>query len=262
VSAGSVRSLAGWQAAKIVARFAGDPAFAARVAATVSSIRDALDRYPDAAFATSFGAEDMVLLDQLDRLDAPVDAFTLDTGRLPEETHALAQTAHGRYRLRVRVLAPDAAELERFVAEHGPNAFYDSVELRKRCCEVRKLRPLARALAGKTLWITGLRREQSPTRGGVEVLARDEVNGLMKLNPLADWTAADVQRYVAAFDVPVNALHAKGFPSIGCAPCTRAVAPGEHERAGRWWWEQPEQRECGLHVAADGRIVRARVAAL
>jgi len=249
---------ASWPAAKIVGRLAGDPALAARVSEALGRLQDALARYPDAAFASSFGAEDMVLLDLLERLGAAVDAFTLDTGRLPEETHALMQAARTRYRLRVRAVAPDAAELEAFVAAHGPNPFYDSVALRKRCCEVRKLRPLARALAGKTLWITGLRREQSPTRGEVEVLARDQVHGLMKLNPLADWSAGDVGRYVGAFDVPVNALHARGFPSIGCAPCTRAVTPGEHERAGRWWWEAPEQRECGLHVAPDGRLVRSR----
>ncbi len=229
---------------------------ATRVETARATILAALDQYPGAAFATSFGAEDMVLLDLLDRLGANVDAFTLDTGRLHEETYALMHEARSRFSLQVRALSPDADELESFVAESGINAFYDSVAMRKRCCEIRKLRPLARALEGKSLWITGLRREQSATRADVEVLARDEANGLMKLNPLADWTEADVEAYVAGFDVPVNALHAKGFPSIGCAPCTRAVAPGEHPRAGRWWWERPEQRECGLHFTPDGRIVR------
>ena len=221
-----------------------------------TALNDALARFPSAAFATSFGAEDMVLLDLIDRLGLRVDAFTLDTGRLHEETHALIDEARRRYRTPVRVLFPDAAGVEELVARQGVNGFRDGIEQRKACCRVRKLEPLARALAGRDLWITGLRREQSPTRASVEVLARDRVNGLMKLNPLADWTSADVRAYVDAFSVPVNALHARGFPSIGCAPCTRAVAPGEDERSGRWWWEAPLQRECGLHPSADGRLVR------
>lgn len=228
-----------------------------RIDAASVAIRDAIARYPSAAFATSFGAEDMVLLDLVDRLGVEVDAFTLDTGRLHEETYALMAAARERYRTRVRVLFPDAAKVEAFVAANGVNAFRDSVELRKQCCAIRKLEPLARALAGKQLWITGLRREQSPTRSEVAVLEHDAGNGLMKLNPLADWSAADVRAYVEAFSVPVNALHAQGFPSIGCAPCTRAIQPGEDERAGRWWWEQPLQKECGLHVNAEGRLVRA-----
>ena len=222
-----------------------------------AALRDAIARYPQAAFATSFGAEDMVLLDLIDRLGLELDAFTLDTGRLHEETYALIATTRERYRTRVRVLFPDAAKVEAFVAAHGVNGFRDGVELRKQCCGIRKLEPLARALAGKALWITGLRREQSPTRSAVALLEHDAANGLMKLNPLADWRADDVREYVEAFSVPVNALHAQGFPSIGCAPCTRAIAPGEDERAGRWWWEQPMQRECGLHVNAEGRLVRA-----
>ena len=234
------------------------PALSRRIDEAVRHIRDALDRYPEAAFATSFGVEDMVLLDLLDRMGARVDAFTLDTGRLHEQTYALMDAARRRYRLAVRVMCPDAARLEAFVAEHGVNAFYDSVELRKGCCAVRKLEPLSRALAGKQLWITGLRREQSVTRAEVALLAHDDANGLMKLNPLVDWTADDVQAYLHAHDVPVSALHAQGYPSIGCAPCTRAVAPGEDARAGRWWWELPAQRECGLHFTPDGRMVRTR----
>jgi len=228
-----------------------------RIDAASAALRDALARHPQAAFATSFGAEDMVLLDLIDRLGLAVDAFTLDTGRLHEETYALMASVRERYRTPVRVLFPDAARVEAFVAQHGVNGFRDAVALRKQCCAIRKLDPLARALAGKSLWITGLRREQSPTRSAVAVLEHDPANGLMKLNPLADWRAGDVREYVEAFSVPVNALHAQGFPSIGCAPCTRAIAPGEDERAGRWWWEQPMQRECGLHVNAQGRLVRA-----
>lgn len=228
-----------------------------RIDGAAVQLREALAAYPSAAFATSFGAEDMVLLDLIDRLGLQVDAFTLDTGRLHEETYALMARARERYpRTPVRVLFPDAERIERWVAANGINAFRDSVALRKECCGIRKLEPLARALRGRDLWITGLRREQSPTRSAVGTLERDEANGLMKLNPLADWSSAEVAAYVAARQVPVNALHAQGFPSIGCAPCTRAVAPGEDERAGRWWWEQPMQRECGLHVGADGRLVR------
>ena len=227
-----------------------------RIDAAGAALRDALARFPAAAFANSFGAEDMVLLDLIDRLGLPVHAFTLDTGRLHEETYALMAQARTRYRTAVHVMFPEAARVESFVSENGINAFRDSVELRKECCRIRKLEPLARALAGRDLWITGLRREQSPTRSAVEVLEHDAANGLMKLNPLADWTSADVREYVDAFSVPVSALHAQGFPSIGCSPCTRAIAPGEDERAGRWWWELPMQRECGLHMTPDGRLVR------
>ncbi|HWS73993.1 MAG TPA: phosphoadenylyl-sulfate reductase [Quisquiliibacterium sp.] len=229
-----------------------------RIDEASETLRAALASHPSAAFATSFGAEDMVLLDLIDRLGLAVDAFTLDTGRLHDETYALMARARERYpRTPVRVLFPDAGRIEAWVAEHGINGFRDSVELRKGCCGIRKLEPLARALKERELWITGLRREQSPTRAAVAVLERDEANGLMKLNPLADWSSADVLSYVATRRVPVNALHALGYPSIGCAPCTRAVASGEDERAGRWWWEQPLQRECGLHVGADGRLVRS-----
>lgn len=229
-----------------------------RIATASAALRDALAAHPAATFATSFGAEDMVLLDLIDRLGIDVDAFTLDTGRLHEETYALIAQVRERYPdTPVRVMFPDAARVEAWVAGNGINGFRDSVEQRKACCAIRKLEPLARALEGHDLWITGLRREQSPTRAEVQVLERDEANGLMKLNPLVDWSAADVREYIAAYEVPVNALHAQGYPSIGCAPCTRAVQPGEDERAGRWWWEQPMQRECGLHVGPDGRLVRS-----
>lgn len=222
-------------------------------------LREAVSSHGPAVFTTSLGLEDMVVLDLLvaEGLDG-VEIVTLDTGRLPEATHALLDRARDRYRRPIRAIHPDAAALEAFVLAEGTNAFYRSVELRKRCCAIRKVEPLARALAGRGLWITGLRRAQSVTRGGLEPLARDPDHGLWKASPLADWSSADVQAYVAARDVPVSALHAQGYPSIGCAPCTRAVRPGEDERAGRWWWESPQTRECGLHVAADGRLVRAR----
>jgi phosphoadenosine phosphosulfate reductase len=226
------------------------------VAEASRRLLESVATYSPATFASSFGAEDMVLLDLVHRLGTDIEIFTLDTGRLHQETHDLIARAQQIYRLPVRILSPEAAELEPFVTQHGINAFYDSVELRKRCCAIRKLAPLQRALQGKALWITGLRREQSVTRTDVEVLAFDTANGLMKLNPLADWIEADVWAYVHHYDVPTSALHARGYPSIGCAPCTRAVKPGEDARAGRWWWEQPASRECGLHVDEQGRLVR------
>jgi phosphoadenosine phosphosulfate reductase len=227
------------------------------VADTSRRLCEAVRTHTPATFASSFGAEDMVILDLIHQLHLDVEIFTLDTGRLHPETHDLIARAQHVYRLPIRVLSPDAARLEAFVVQHGINAFYDSVELRKRCCGLRKLEPLKRALQGKALWITGLRREQSVTRTDVELLAFDQANGLMKLNPLADWSEAEVWAYVHRYDIPTNALHQRGFPSIGCAPCTRAIAPGEGTRAGRWWWEEPESKECGLHVDENGRLVRA-----
>jgi phosphoadenosine phosphosulfate reductase len=234
----------------------------ARIAETSTWLCEAVAAHAPAVFASSFGAEDMVLLDLIAGLGLEVDVFTLDTGRLPEETHELIARAARTYRHPIRVLFPDAAEVEAFVAAHGINAFYDGIELRKRCCEIRKLVPLRRALRGKRLWITGLRREQSAARADVAVLANDSANGLMKLNPLADWSEQEVWAYVEKFDVPTNPLHGRGYPSIGCAPCTRAVQPGEDPRAGRWWWEQPDSRECGLHVDPQGRLVRKAAAAV
>lgn len=232
-----------------------------RIDAARLCLSQAVAQHPQAAFASSFGAEDMVILDLIHRLDLAIEIFTLDTGRLYEETHALIASARAAYGRAVRVFHPDAEELETYVTAHGNNAFYDSVELRKRCCEIRKLGPLRRALQGKSLWITGLRREQSTARSAAQELAFDADNDLMKLNPLVDWSEAEVWAYVERHQVPVNALHRRGFPSIGCAPCTRAVQPGEDVRAGRWWWEQSGARECGLHADTHGRLVRARSAA-
>ena len=228
-----------------------------RVAAASTRLRDVVTAHSPATFASSFGAEDMVILDLIAKLGLDVEVFTLDTGRLHEETHALIARARQKYQRPIRVMVPDSAELESFVAGYGNNAFYDSVELRKRCCAIRKVAPLRRALEGKRLWITGLRRDQSVTRSDFAVLAHDRDNGLFKLSPLIDWSAENVFEYLQRFDVPSNALHAQGFPSIGCAPCTRAVKPGEDERSGRWWWEQAESRECGLHMNPQGRLVRA-----
>jgi phosphoadenosine phosphosulfate reductase len=225
-------------------------------------MRHAVTAHAPATLASSFGVEDMVILDLAAALDLPVDVFTLDTGRLHDETHAFIDFVRQRYGVPVRLYVPEARDIESFVAAHGPNPFYRSVELRKQCCELRKVRPLARALAGKGLWITGLRRDQSVTRTDTPILARDDEHGLMKLSPLADWTEDDVWDYVRAHDVPTHPLHPRGFPSIGCAPCTRAVMTGEDPRSGRWWWEAPADRECGIHIDAQGRAVRTRSAAV
>jgi phosphoadenosine phosphosulfate reductase len=208
--------------------------------------RAALEHAP-AALASSFGAEDMVLIDLIARAELPIAVFTLDTGRLPGETHDLIDRVRATYGIEIDVYFPEAAALEPFVRTHGVNAFYESPALRERCCEIRKTQPLARALAGKRAWITGLRRGQSITRRDIAVEEQDADRGLRKFNPLADWSRDEVWAYIAAHRVPYNALHDRGYASIGCAPCTRAIEPGEDERAGRWWWEDPARRECGLH---------------
>ena len=200
------------------------------------------------AFANSFGAEDMVLTDLILSNALPITVFSLDTGRLPAETYSLIGEVERHYGSKLEIYFPDAGAVETFVRSHGINAFYDSVELRKACCGVRKMEPLRRALAGRKAWITGLRAAQSVTRAGLPVRETDTANGLEKLNPLSDWTETEVWAYIRMNEVPYNALHDQFYPSIGCAPCTRAIAVGEDVRAGRWWWENPETRECGLHV--------------
>jgi phosphoadenosine phosphosulfate reductase len=206
--------------------------------------------HPRIALAASLGAEDVVVIDMLMKLDRSARVFTLDTGRLPYETYSLMEGIRERYGLAIDVHFPRAEAVEAMVREHGVNLFYQSIENRKRCCGVRKVEPLGRALQGLEAWITGLRREQAVTRTEVRKVEVDpDHGGIVKVNPLADWTWAEVWEYIRAHNVPYNALHDQGYPSIGCAPCTRAVAPGEDPRAGRWWWENPETKECGLHVA-------------
>ena len=204
-------------------------------------------RHHSSALASSFGAEDMVLTDLIAKHALPIAIFTLDTGRLPGETYALIDRVREHYALPIEVLYPDARALEAYVHDNGVNGFYRSVELRQRCCAIRKAAPLARALAGRGAWITGQRRAQSVTRSDLAVEEFDVEHNLPKFNPLAAWTDDDVWSYLRAHDVPTNPLHARGYPSIGCAPCTRAVEPGDDIRGGRWWWEHPEHRECGLH---------------
>ncbi|WP_119291097.1 phosphoadenylyl-sulfate reductase [Azohydromonas sediminis] len=198
--------------------------------------------------ATSLGAEDMVVTDLIARAGLPVAVATLDTGALHDETLALIPRIAQRYCIEVEVFRPPAEAVVHFVGRHGADAMYRSVELRKACCALRKLEPLACLLAGRDAWITGLRREQSDARAAVPWRDRD-ADGRLKLNPLADWTWGDVWHHIATHDVPYNPLHDAFMPSIGCAPCTRAIAVGEPFRAGRWWWEQDDLKECGLHVA-------------
>ena len=206
--------------------------------------------YSPAVLATSYGAEDMVLMDLIAKFAPQIGIFTLDTGRLPKETYDLMQQAKKHYQLEVEVYYPDSLSIEQFVTHNGPNAFYDSVDLRKQCCGIRKVAPLNRALAGKKAWLTGMRRSQSVTRNELPVSEWDADHELQKFSPLTDWSNGEVWKYIRAFDVPFNELHNQGYASIGCAPCPRAITPGEDIRAGRWWWENPETKECGLHVKA------------
>jgi phosphoadenosine phosphosulfate reductase len=207
--------------------------------------------YKPAALATSFSAEDMLLTDFIVKHAPEIGVFTLDTGRLPEETYALMQQTHERYDGVVEVFAPDSAVLAEYLQTQGPNAFYNSVEQRKHCCSIRKLEPLKRALATRTAWLTGLRKEQSVTRSDIQYMDWDETHGIPKFNPLLEWGEQDVLAYIRRFEVPCNSLYEQGYTSIGCAPCTRAITVGEDIRAGRWWWENPETKECGLHVLAS-----------
>jgi phosphoadenosine phosphosulfate reductase len=204
--------------------------------------------YSGSALASSFGAEDMVLLDLIARDGLAIEIFTLDTGRLPRETLELIAKVRKHYGIAIKVYSPWPESVDAYVEQHGLDGFYDSVDARKACCHVRKVEPLRRALAGKRSWITGLRRDQADSRAEVLETTLDPVSGLWKFSPLADWTEDDVWDYLRRNKVPYNALHDRGYPSIGCEPCTRAIKPGEHPRAGRWWWEQEGARkECGLH---------------
>jgi phosphoadenosine phosphosulfate reductase len=207
-------------------------------------------------FTTSLGLEDQVLLHLIVESGIDVDVVTLETGRLFPETYELWARTETHYRLRIHAFYPDANALETMVREQGINGFYDSKSARITCCGVRKSQPLGRALESAAVWITGLRADQSAARSTIPFVAYDPAHDLLKANPLLDWTHEQTAEFARAQDIPVNPLHDRGFVSIGCAPCTRAIAPGEAERAGRWWWEEDETRECGLHLK-DGRLVRA-----
>lgn len=216
----------------------------------------AIDRYKDRfSIVTSFQAEGMILVDMAVRVNPNVRIQTIDTGRMPEETYQVMDAVRERYRVAIETIYPDHRELEKMTALHGINLFYREPVFRRLCCHIRKVRPLDRALGNVDAWATGLRAGQSEERAGVEKVA--ESAGRVKLAPLADWTAAQVEDYLTAHDIIRHPLAAKGFRSIGCAPCTRAIQPGEPERAGRWWWEEGMSKECGLHATPQGTVKRA-----
>lgn len=228
------------------------PGYEARVEQALALLQRAAQQHPGRVVqATSLGAEDMVLTDLIARHRLPIAVATLDTGALHAETLALLPRIQARYGLAVERWAPPAEQLLHFVARRGERVMYESLQGRLDCCALRKLEPLARMLQGRSAWVTGLRREQSGARGEVPFSAQDTLAGTLreKYNPLADWHWGDVWRYIGEHSVPYNPLHDRFFPSIGCEPCTRAVALGEDFRAGRWWWEQASAKECGLHVA-------------
>ncbi|MDR3481091.1 MAG: phosphoadenylyl-sulfate reductase [Burkholderiaceae bacterium] len=231
----------------------------ALLSATQATLQRVAVEFPSAVLASSLAAEDMVLTDLILRAKLPIGIFTLETGRLHAETLAVLASIRETYGYEVELFRPQAEAVEQYVQQNGLNAFYDSVDLRKECCRIRKVEPLQRALSGKKAWLTGQRRSQSSTRATLDVQEYDAAHGLAKFNPLADWSEEDVWHYIRSNKVPYNALHDKGYPSIGCEPCTRAIQPGEDVRAGRWWWENPESKECGLHVV-DGKLVRIKQA--
>jgi phosphoadenosine phosphosulfate reductase len=213
--------------------------------------------FTPAVLASSLALEDMVLTDMILRAKLPIGIFSLETGRLHKETLAVLDAVKATYGYDIALFRPDPAAVERYVAQNGLNAFYDSVDMRRECCRIRKVEPLGHALAGKKAWITGQRRAQSSTRSDLSIQEDDPAHGMVKFNPLADWSEAEVWEYIRTNEVPYNALHDRGYPSIGCEPCTRAIGPGEDVRAGRWWWENPESKECGLHVV-DGKLIRIK----
>jgi phosphoadenosine phosphosulfate reductase len=214
------------------------------------------------AIASSFGAEDVVLIDLLAGLEPRPRVFTLDTGRLPQETYDLIDQVRRRYGIEVEVFLPKAEHVEAMVRGKGVNLFYDSLDNRRECCRIRKVEPLGRAVTTLDGWVTGVRRDQIATRAETPKIGLDpQHQGIWKMAPLADWGTERVWAYIREHDLPYNALHDQGYPSVGCAPCTRAVEPGEDERAGRWWWERPDQRECGIHFdPRSGRMVPNRPA--
>lgn len=230
------------------------PALIARTRATLEKIAAA---YSPAVFASSLAAEDMVLTDLILRHQLPIGIFTLETGRLHPETLAMIDRIKATYGYDVTPYRPQPEAVSQYVESHGLNGFYDSVEARKECCRIRKIEPLNRALAGNRAWVTGQRRAQSVTRAALDVQEDDPAHNMVKFNPLADWSEEDVWQYLRDHEVPYNPLHDQGYPSIGCAPCTRAIEPGEDVRAGRWWWENPDSKECGLHVV-DGKLIRIK----
>src|SRR5579885_395945 len=237
----STRSMTPGQVAELNGRF--------RDLAPREVVRWALAEYKTAiAFSCGFGLEGVCILDMIAKIDSNAKVFTLDTGRLPQETYDLIQRCKEKYKIDIQVYFPEHREVEEMIRSFGPNLFYESRELRRLCCHVRKVRPLMRALDGLSAWITGLSRAQSSARSAVTIFELDEAhNGILKINPLAYWSSADVWRYIQDNDVPYNALYKRGYKSIGCAPCSRPVMKGEEDRAGRWGWENEGSKECGIH---------------
>ena len=229
------------------------------VKTTIATLQRVADEFSPAVFASSLAAEDQVLTDMIlrNKLQDKLSIFTLETGRLHAETLAVLDRIKETYDYDVTPYRPQPEAVEAYVKQNGLNAFYESVDMRKECCRIRKVEPLNRALKGNRSWITGQRRAQSTTRAALDVQEQDEAHDMIKFNPLVDWSEEDVWHYIRSNNVPYNALHDRGFPSIGCEPCTRAIQPGEDVRAGRWWWENPESKECGLHVV-DGKLIRIK----
>ena len=219
-----------------------------KTSSALTLLKDASVTLSSITFANSFGAEDMVLTDIILKNNLSIEIFSLDTGRLPIETYDLMALVESHYQTKLKVYFPKSETVEFYVKSNGINAFYESIELRKNCCHMRKVEPLQRALKGKDAWVTGMRATQATTRVSLPVREFDEGNQLEKFNPLCDWTEQEVWAYIRMHNVPYNKLHDQFYPSIGCAPCTRAIAIGEDVRAGRWWWEDPTNKECGLHV--------------
>jgi phosphoadenosine phosphosulfate reductase len=230
---------------------------ATRVRDTLATLERVAEEFSPAVFASSLAAEDMVLTDLILKAGLPIGIFSLETGRLHKETLGMVERVQERYGYEIALYRPVQAAVDAYVEKKGVNAFYDSVELRKECCNIRKVEPLGRALSGKKAWVTGQRRAQSATRSDLSVQEYDGSHSMEKFNPLADWSEQEVWDYIRANDVPYNPLHDQGYPSIGCEPCTRAIQPGEDVRAGRWWWENPDSKECGLHLV-DGKLIRIK----
>jgi len=215
-----------------------------------------LDLFGDKlVFASSLSAEDQVLSHIALMINPKVRIFVLDTGRLNQETYDVMAKTMSKYNMRYEVYFPDSLSVEKMVRQNGPNLFYDSIENRKMCCNIRKVEPLKRVLETCYAWITGIRRDQSVTRKDAKEIEWDDSFDILKINPLVRWTEKQVWEYIKIHNIPYNVLHDQGYPSIGCAPCTRAIEPGEDLRSGRWWWENPDQKECGLHMV-DGKLVR------
>jgi phosphoadenosine phosphosulfate reductase len=228
-----------------------------KAAAVRQQLADSVREHGRVVYSNSLGAEAMVLTDIIWSHVPEIDIFSIDTGRLHEETYELLEKLQRRYKRSIRLVYPDAQALEKLVADQGVNGFYHSLESRLACCHVRKVEPFRRAVAGYSAWVTGVRREQSATRAQAQPIEWDTENSLHKISPLLDWTEEQVWQYIRARKLPYNSLHDRQFPSIGCSPCTRAIQPGENRRAGRWWWEQPESRECGLHPRVRHAAVQA-----